>query len=120
MKRLFITWIIVMILMVGGLTFIGWYNIRTNGTYFDLERTMRKAAERYFSEYTERLTGEAFVSKETLLYEGFIEEIDEDLVTCRGFVVATPRGRRHTFKSYIECEEYTTRGFDESRLDIAW
>jgi len=120
MKKMFITWILLMILMVGGLTFIGWHNIQRHGIYFSLERTMRLAAEEYFEMFNERLTGESVVSKETLIQQELIEGIDEELMRCVGYVLATPRGRSHTFRSYIKCEDYTTRGFDELFLERAW
>lgn len=117
---MFVTWIIVMILLVGGLTFIGWQNIQRNGRYFELEKSLRLAAESYFNNYTERLSGESIVSKETLIYEEFLGNIDEELTSCIGYVIATPRVRSHLFKSYVKCENYTTRGFNQEYLEKAW
>jgi len=118
MKKIMVVWIFIMIILVGGLTFIGFHKANTQGVYRELEKKIVTAAESYFEMNPNRLpnAGSLSITSERLIYEGFLDNLYHE-GECIGYVIVTIRIRSHNFNGYIKCDNYTTHGFNENYLE---
>lgn len=91
-------------------------------TYNDLETKLRNAASKYQDD-TYQTTSDAVVSmiikSDFLEDEGYLDTI-KDLKTkktCEGYVEFNQDHMKITYKAYLKCDNYKTKGFDEDNLN---
>jgi hypothetical protein len=117
MRKLMIPWIFIMIMLVGGLTFIGFYQASRYGAYRDLERRLENAARSYLGQFPDRHPNTSkVITSNYLMNEDFLDNLKIEDNQCTGYVIVTRRGRFYNYGAYIKCDNYTTRGFDEDNL----
>jgi len=119
MKKVYIVWIIIMLMLVGTLTFIGWYKANTYGVYHELEKNLQSAAESYFGNFPERLpnAGSRSITSEALINGNFLESLETEDDLCIGYVIVTRNTIFYNYRAYIRCGNYTTRGFDDTIIE---
>lgn len=118
MRKLIIPWIFTMILLVGGLTFIGFYQANKYGAYRALERKLEAAAGSYLGQFPDRHpnAGSKLITANYLINEGFLDNLETEDESCTGYVIVTRRGMFYRYSSFIKCDNYITRNFDEEYL----
>ena len=102
MKKILYVWIALAIILVGGLTFIGVKVKSQNAPYTEIEKELVFAAQSYMGQFiSEMPASQTTISYKKLLDNGLIKE---NLATF-------------DYKAYIKCDKYTTKDFDESKVE---
>ena len=119
MRKLIIPWIFIMVMLVGGLTFIGFYQASRYGSYRELESRLQRAAESYFGMFPGELpnTGRSSITSHTLINEGFLNNLNYEEEVCIGYVIISRRRIFYNYSAYIKCDNYATRGFNERYIE---
>lgn len=114
MKKILITWIIISVLLVGGLTYIGMNLKIKNKDYYEIEERLTEAAKDYYSQYAEKLPAkEGFITSNTLMESDFLSNLNYKNEKCTGYVKVTKTYLLHEYKSFIKCNDYTTKKYNE-------
>lgn len=114
MKVMQIVWGIMIIAIVGTLTFIGFFYNRKLNDYQKYEKTLKKACEQYIDKnflYQEVDKKDYKVSMDTLVEEGLITETKVNDNECKGYVIVSKNGMVYEYKAYIDCDKYKTEGY---------
>ena len=114
-KVLFTIWGIIVVIIIGLLTTLGFMLKKVNREYRVLENTLKVSAEKYTSDkFLFPNEGESIiVTKDELLEKEFLDEdlkIDNDV--CDGYVVVKT-DKVVKYKAYIKCQKYTTDGYNK-------
>lgn len=114
MKLLYIIWGVLVILLVAVLTYIGFQYKNRIKPYKDMESKLVETAKKYVElnfRYPEN--GEVVIIKgEDLIKDKLIESITISEKTCNGYVTVSYNGV-YNYKGYIDCETYTTKGYQK-------
>ena len=110
MKKTFVAMIVIAVMMVGGLTFIGYYLSTANKEYYEIEKTLENAAARFYGQFPEQFPASSTtITAAQLINTGFLDEIKDD---CTGYVEVKKSGRFYNYTAFIDCDNYTTRKYD--------
>jgi len=110
MKKTFVAMIIIAIMLVGGLTFIGFHLSRANKEYYDLEKVLESSASRYFGQYPGSLPARSLIITASELIDA--EFLEDFKVGCSGYVEVSKSGSFYNYKAFINCPNYITRKYD--------
>lgn len=111
MKRTMIVWSLLMVILIGGLTYIGFNLTSKNKDFYVKENLIKEAAIEYFNHYPDKLPPkEAIVKKETLEKEGFLDETN---LNCEGFVRVVKNIINYDYTGFIKCINYETKNYDK-------
>lgn len=113
MKKILIVWIIIAVLMVGGLTTYGFLFNNQNKPYKTLEHDLQEAAEGYMGMYPAYLLSTNKLPNEEMLKSGYSKELIVNNEKCEGYVEITNAGGVYKYKPYIKCKNYQTKGYEE-------
>ena len=118
MKKIFVAMIVIVVMLVSGLTFIGFQLQRRNRDFYDLEKKLVEAAEIYLGMHPEKFHNRTTsVTAVELINQNFLEDMNIDEETCLGYVIINSRPMRvPEYKAFIKCENYTTKKFDETQI----
>lgn len=115
MKKILYVWITIAVILVGGLTFIGIKIKNQNSPYTEVEKELVFAAQSYMGQYiSEMPSSQTTISYKKLLETGLIKENEYD---CDGYVFIKKNLATFDYKAYIKCDKYTTKDFDESKVE---
>lgn len=115
MKKILYVWIIIAVILVSGLTFIGIKIKNQNAPYTEIEKELVFAAQSYMGQYINEMpSSQTTVSYKKLLETGLIKENEHQ---CDGYVFISKKIATFDYKAYIKCDKYTTRDFDESKVE---
>lgn len=115
MKKILYVWITIAVIMIGGLTFIGIKIKNQNAPYTEIEKELVFAAQSYMGQYINEMPA----SQTTISYKKLLEAnlIKENEHNCDGYVLIKKNIATFDYKAYIKCDKYTTRDFDESKVE---
>lgn len=114
MKKILYVWIAVAVLLVCGLTFIGFNIKKQDKPYTDYEKKLVFAAQSYMGQYiSEMPSSSTTVSYKKLNEAGLVEENKD----CDGYVLIKKKISTFDYKAYIKCDKYTTNGYEEGKTD---
>ena len=111
MKKNMVIWLILIVILVGGLTVIGLKIKNDNKEYKTLEKKMTDVAKAYYGEKPNLLKNNETISLQDL------SDYDKTLTNkindeeCTGYVKTTSNMGIFDYKAYIKCNEYTTKGY---------
>ena len=113
MKKILITWIIISLILVGGLTYLG-INIKLkNKDYYQLEDKLREAAQDYYAQYPNELpANNKIITVERLIITNFLNELKYKGETCNGYVIVKKNYLSHKYLSYLKCPNYQTKKYN--------
>lgn len=117
MKRsnvLFVIWGVMVIVLVGLLTVLGFMLKDKNGKYEEVEDRLKKATSSYVDNkflYPEDNENLKILSKD-LIENGFLksDELKVNNDICSGYVILT-KNMVYEYKAYIKCNNYKTKGY---------
>ncbi len=112
MKKITIVWTIILIVIVAGLTFIG-FKIKSENKDNVLEKALITQSEKYFGLYMSKypkLNESVRITYEELKEEGYDAELG---LNCTGYVVVENKNGVYDYKAYVSCPNYTTEGYSE-------
>ena len=107
MKKNMIIWLILIVILVGGLTIIGLKIKNENKEYKTLEKKMTDVAKAYYGEKPGLLKNNETISIQDLSdYDNTLTNKvnEEDVKTTSNMCI-------FEYKAYIKCNEYTTKGY---------
>ena len=111
MKKNMVIWLILILILVGGLTVIGFKIKNDNKEYKTLEKKMADVAKSYYGEKPSLLKNNGIITIQEL------SEYDNTLVTkvneedCTGYIKTTSSMGIYDYKAYIKCDNYKTNGY---------
>ena len=111
MKKNMVIWLILIVILVGGLTVIGLKIKNDNKEYKTLEEKMTDVAKAYYGEKPGLLKNNETISIQDLSdYDNTLtNKVNEE--ECNGYVKTTSNMGIFEYKAYIKCNEYTTKGY---------
>lgn len=112
MKKRLVIWIVVAIILVGGLTVLGFLIKKKNSPYRALEKELEKQAIALVGEkpsYAQSISKLTVQDLENNNYK--VEMKVNDDVCSDGYVVVTKNMGFLDYKGYIKCHNYTTHGY---------
>ena len=113
MKRITIVWTITLVIIVVGLTAIG-FKIKADNIDNIMEKAILEEARSYLNYYTGSYPekGETTRLENAELKEkGYDAKLDEE--DCTGYVIITNEESGFKYKPYVKCPNYTTEGYEE-------
>ncbi len=114
-KILFIIWGVLVVVILGLLTTLGFMLKKTNKEYRYLEDTLKVSGEKYSSDnFIYPPEGEKIIiSKDTLIKEGYLEKLEYNNDVCDGYVEVS-KNNVALYKAFIKCNKYTTKGYKKN------
>lgn len=110
MKKITIVWTITLVIIVGGLTFIGFQIKKDNVNNF-MEDALKEQAEKYFGLYPGLFP--TLGNSKKITYEE-LKDNDHDPKLesgCTGYVIVENKNSGFDYKAYVSCPNYTTEGY---------
>ncbi len=115
-KILLVVWAIIVIVLVGLLTLMGFMLKNNKEEYLEMEEELREAAQKYVLDngYYPENGGELKLSSEDLYEAAYLDhdDLENNGDTCQGYVVIYTENIVK-YKAYIKCKNYTTNGYQE-------
>lgn len=118
MKKITIVWIVLIVLLTFGLTYIGLNVTKRNKPYKELEGDIIEAMKVYYGQDSnlKKLPSknrEVKISLKEL--EKFGIEINTDINDdkCEGFGIVKGKNVSYTYHAFIKCKKYTTDKYEE-------
>lgn len=112
MKKITIIWTITLVVIVAGLTVIG-FKIKEENINEIMEESVVEQAKKYLGMYPglfPTLGKTIKLDAEKMKSEGYDSELEDG---CTGYALVENKNVGFTYKGYIKCEEYTTKGYSE-------
>ena len=117
MRMISSLWGLVLFGIVVVLTIFGFIYKKQSKIYQEFEQNVSDMAKDYMEKKGIYLENETFlISIQDLLEENFIESVEINENVCNGYIIATNKDSVDSFKTYIDCVKYKTRGYDKSKL----
>ncbi len=110
MKKITIIWTLTLIVIVGGLTFIG-FKIKSENKDNVLESALITQTEKYLGLYVgkyPKLNENIKITYEELQEEGYDAELG---VNCTGYVIIENNNGEYEYDAFVKCPNYTTDGY---------
>lgn len=113
-KILFIIWTIIVVILIGLLTTLGFMLKSQNKHYGEIEAKLLERAKKYVDEkflYPEdnetfKVTSKELIDAKTLDHLKYKDD------ACVGYVLVSKDGIYH-YHAYIKCKNYTTKGYQK-------
>ena len=117
MKKMVVCWIILIVGLVGVLTFIGITYEKSVSSYKSLEADLVESAGAYIKINNINLTiDEALIiSDEKLMEESLIGNMSVESDECKGYVEIKKSINKTDYKAYISCKDYQTEGYTRQK-----
>lgn len=115
LKKIGIIWGIIVVLIFGTLTFMGFtYKAKTKD-YKELENKLVEAEKKYVDAnflYPEDKS-ELKTSAQELIDNNYLDSLKKDDSDCTGYVIVKQNNTVYEYKAYIKCDKYMTKGYKE-------
>ncbi len=115
MHRISVIWGIVLVLLVTGLTAIGFLYKNKSKDYKEMENKLVNFAEKYveakflYPEENQSLR----ITLDDLKSNDYLEELKKDDDVCDGYVVVSHDGFVYHYKGFVKCPKYTTKNYEK-------
>ena len=112
MKKLTIVWTLVLIMIVGGLTYFG-LQIKKNNPDNIKEKAFLEEAKKYLGLYPGLYPsngGKTIIKYEDMKADGYNKSLESE---CTGYVVVKSVSIGFEYEAYVKCPDYTTDGYQE-------
>lgn len=111
-KVMYILWAVMVVVIIGLLTWLGFVYQKKLEPYKNLEFNLTETAEKYVElNFIYPEAGDTLIIKaEDLRKNNLIDELIVNKDKCDGYVKLTFNGV-YNYKSFIKCDNYTTKGY---------
>lgn len=113
MKKITIVWTICLVLIVGGLTFIG-FHIKDDKVSNFMEESLSEKTEKYLNYYVglfPKLGEMKKITSEELINAGYDPNLGDK---CIGYVIVKNTEMGFKYYPYVKCPDYTTKDYEEN------
>lgn len=112
-KILFIIWAILVVIIIGLLTTMGFILNHKYEEYHELEQKLVESATLYARDYAFfEEDPDIVVQTDQLIELDYLDELKTENDVCRGYVIIHYDGV-YEYEPFIHCEEYATKGYQE-------
>lgn len=112
MKKILGIWIIVAVILIAGLTFLGFHIKKQNEPYKKLEKELEKQAISLIGEKPSYLPGGGKLTLIDLSNNNYYVDMKVNNDVCSdGYIIVTKNMGLYNYKGYIKCNNYTTHGY---------
>lgn len=117
MKKMVVCWVILVVGLVGVLTYIGFTYEKSVSEYKTLEADMVEAADTYVNINNLNILGEekVIITDEQLKESDLIKNMNIEDDECKGYVEIKKSINKTEYKAYISCRDYTTEGYTKQK-----
>ena len=114
-KALFISWFIIVFILIALLTIIGFNYKKLIQEYKKLETKLVKSSEKYTEDNNDYPSEnlELILTSDELKEAGYLDELKVNKDVCTGYVIIT-KTDIYNYKPYLKCQNYTTKGYQEN------
>ncbi len=114
-KILFTLWFIIVVMILGLLTTIGFMYKKLDKEYQKLETKLLTSGENYSNanSYYPEDNLELIITKDELVSSSYLDELKVKNDVCDGYVLVTKEDVYH-YKAYIKCKNYETDGYKDN------
>ena len=118
MRKMSILWGFIVIVLVAGLSFLGFTYKYKSKKYKDLENKLVEIAKKYTATDFNYPKGNnsVIVTYEELKEKKLINELKVNNNKCDGYVEITFDGVTK-YKAFIDCKNYKTHNYDKSKME---
>ena len=110
-KILFVIWAIIVLIIIGLLTTLGFILENRYEKYHDLEEKLIQVANEYAYDHLFLEEGEQkYVDAQELVLFNYLDSLEVEDDVCTGYVVID-RENVYLIEAYISCDDYTTDGY---------
>ena len=114
MRMISVVWGGLLILILVGLTAIGMIYKQKSQAYKELEKHLKEKGIEYVEKKALYADSDLKISSDDLIKEGFIESLKVNDSECQGYVLIKKIRDHYEHNSFIKCEKYTTKGYDQN------
>lgn len=111
MKVISVVWGVVLVLLVAGLTIIGFVYKHETKVYKEYEDYLVKQTTAYVEDHSLYPEESLKITDEELLDDGYIESTYVNHHDCTSYVMILKKGETYDFEPYIQCGNYKTKGY---------
>lgn len=113
-KILFAIWAVIVVIVIGLLTTLGFILKNRYETYHVLEEKIIESAREYAFHHVffDPEDSEVVVTSEELIELGFLDNLEVNDDECTGYVVIRNEDVKE-YDGYITCSVYTTKGYEK-------
>lgn len=117
MKKMVICWIILIVGLVGVLTYIGFSYEKSVSEYKSLEADLVESADAYININNINLSIDEtlIITEEKLRESDLIKELTVKTDECTGYVEVKKNINKSNYKAYISCKDYQTEGYTKQK-----
>ncbi len=117
MKKMVICWIILIVGLVGVLTYIGFTYENSVNEYKSLEADLIESADAYMNINNINLSLDEYlvITDELLREADLIKVLNVDSDECTGYVEVKKNINKTDYKAYISCKDYQTEGYTQQK-----
>ena len=114
MHTLSIMWGLLIIIIIVGLTGIGFVYKEKSKVYKELENTLKEKTLNYVEKNAMYNGSDLKITEDDLIKENIIESLKINDSECQGYVLVKKIREHYEYEPYIKCEKYTTKGYDKN------
>lgn len=114
MKKISFVWGAILVIIVIGLTVIGFVYKNKSNDYKNMEKNLVEITKKYvelkflYPDPNQKLK----ISFSELKQNDLIEELKKDDQECDGYVIIKNNGTAYEYKGYVSCPNYSTKGYE--------
>lgn len=112
MKKVTIIWTISIVVIIVGLTFIG-FHIKDDKVSNIMEESIVEKTQKYLNLYVKlypTLNNEKKITVDELIDAGYNPNLNKD---CTGYVIVKNTNMGFTYHAYVKCPDYVTKDYQE-------
>lgn len=117
MRKMVICWVILVVGLVGVLTYIGLTYENSISEYKSLEADLVESADAYITINNINLSIDEtlIITDEKMRESDLIKELKVDSDECTGYVEVKKSINKSDYKAYISCKDYQTEGYTKQK-----
>lgn len=114
MKKIYIVWTLIIILLLSVITIMGLSIINRDKEYKTLEKDMEQVVSKYLGQYIEEYpkSGVKRVNITDVINKGYELELNVNGDVCDGYVLVEKVSIAYEYNGYIKCNNYLTKGYE--------
>ena len=115
MKKIYIIWGIIIVLLLFIITYFGFNIINKNKEYKILEDNMEQTVAKYLGQHIEEYpkSGEKKINITDVISAGYEIKMSVNDDSCEGYVVVKKVSFAYEYDGYIKCNNYVTKGYSK-------
>lgn len=113
MKKLYIVWVFIIVLLLSTVTFFGFRIVNKNKEYKSKEQEMESIVAKYLGQYIEEYpsTGSKKIIIDDIINKGYNIDMSVENENCTGYVLVKKVSIAYEYDAFMKCDNYITDGY---------